>query len=889
MAEEPQNQERQEQLRSQASNDLGRALNQQRELNQAGAEFVTVLREIAEAQKQAADAAAQAAANSSRANIYATAQAAQQKYIADQTKNSVSLASQLSKFSREDLKSKSKRRAFESTYTKALDSQKLLIKEAEKIREEAAYIPGDLKELELDKARALEAQVESSIDLFKQAEKLKRTYSLIGRLQKPFEGIEKIVSSIPVVRELFGELTKMSQKIADTYNETANGWKSFGAGVKQLGKGLLQLTLGAFITGLIRGFSRLSDSVARVQNGLALTTDQATKLSSTLSRYKTGLFTLEQMENAAIGFGTALGSSSVAAGSTYRRVAALAERLGISAEESAKIYSSSVDSLMSFERQTNIIGGTVEKLNEQSRISIRLTDIYRDIAGASGDTLLILNKFPNGVAKAAFEARKLGLNLNQIKGIQEALLDFQSSITAELNAEAIIGKEFNLDRAKYFAYKDDLVNLSKEIYNLTGGIEGYLQMDYYDRSAMAEMFKMTSDQYGDMIMKRAALLKIAEDEKLVGFDMLSQEQQIEALIKKYTGKDFNLSVEDARIKALETLQLTEQAQGAKIFKQQENALGAMNKLSISLEDFGLKIAQMVTVLFNVKNPLDSLATGINSLVSKLDYALTSFGIDLGYQKFKLDEEKYKKESSRYTDEELRGFGISKKEYGSLLKIAGQKISLVTSGEKRNEILEARQAIEKYKEELTAKGIVPTEKEIQRRIEASKKQSELISKNMSTLNKVGNVLAGVYSGIGVSANVAMPGLGDVALGYGTKIATAVGESIQKKLQKSEEYQNFLLEEGERAPEYTVKPKDTAQEVKANDFTIRTHPKDTLKIAGGTKFGDETNQLLEKLIDTVNNSETNKLLQVLVDTVKQGGNVYLDRRKVGESLVLGYSSQ
>ena len=155
-----------------------------------------------------------------------------------------------------------------------------------------------------------------------------------------------------------------------------------------------------------------------------------------------------------------------------------------------------------------------------------------------------------------------------------------------------------------------------------------------------------------------------------------------------------------------------------------------------------------------------------------------------------------------------------------------------------------------------------------------------------------------------------------------LGNMASNSVNKKLQESQEYQNLLTQEGNRVPEY-VKPASAPADpnvpeanpnpnmpnktfgpnmpeanpnipsgntiIPVNDFTIKAHPKDTLVMAGGTKFGDETNQLLEKLIDTVNNSETNRLLQVLVDTVKQGGNVYLDRRKVGESLVLGYSSQ
>lgn len=54
-----------------------------------------------------------------------------------------------------------------------------------------------------------------------------------------------------------------------------------------------------------------------------------------------------------------------------------------------------------------------------------------------------------------------------------------------------------------------------------------------------------------------------------------------------------------------------------------------------------------------------------------------------------------------------------------------------------------------------------------------------------------------------------------------------------------------------------------ELEVEDFTIRSSPKDTLVMAGGTKFGDETNALLRELITAVN----------------AGGDVYMSGTKVG----------
>ena len=56
---------------------------------------------------------------------------------------------------------------------------------------------------------------------------------------------------------------------------------------------------------------------------------------------------------------------------------------------------------------------------------------------------------------------------------------------------------------------------------------------------------------------------------------------------------------------------------------------------------------------------------------------------------------------------------------------------------------------------------------------------------------------------------------------------------------------------------------------NDFTIRSNPKDTLVMAGGTRFGEETNTLLKELIAAV----------------KEGGDVFIDGNKAGMALNLG----
>lgn len=64
---------------------------------------------------------------------------------------------------------------------------------------------------------------------------------------------------------------------------------------------------------------------------------------------------------------------------------------------------------------------------------------------------------------------------------------------------------------------------------------------------------------------------------------------------------------------------------------------------------------------------------------------------------------------------------------------------------------------------------------------------------------------------------------------------------------------------------------SRKINVEDFQIKTHPKDTLVMAGGTRFGEETN----------------KLLRELITAVREGGDVVMDGNKVGYTLSMAGS--
>ena len=58
-----------------------------------------------------------------------------------------------------------------------------------------------------------------------------------------------------------------------------------------------------------------------------------------------------------------------------------------------------------------------------------------------------------------------------------------------------------------------------------------------------------------------------------------------------------------------------------------------------------------------------------------------------------------------------------------------------------------------------------------------------------------------------------------------------------------------------------------EVDAEDFTIKAHPKDTITVMGGTQIGNDVVEKLDQVITAINN---------------MGGDIIMDGRKVGRRI-------
>lgn len=178
----------------------------------------------------------------------------------------------------------------------------------------------------------------------------------------------------------------------------------------------------------------------------------------------------------------------------------MANNLGISGGEAAAL-SGSLARLNdgSLETAGNLTAGA-RSFAEMNNIPVG--QLMGDVAGATEQFALFGKEGGKNIIEAAGYAAKLGTNMATLSGIADNLLDFESSITKELELGAMLGKNINLDRARALAYEGDIEGATRETLAALGGIEEFNKMDYFQKKqtadllgvSVAELQKMATNQ-----------------------------------------------------------------------------------------------------------------------------------------------------------------------------------------------------------------------------------------------------------------------------------------------------------------------------------------------------------------------------------------------------------
>jgi hypothetical protein len=120
--------------------------------------------------------------------------------------------------------------------------------------------------------------------------------------------------------------------------------------------------------------------------------------------------------------------------------------------------------------------------------------VIKDMAEASSETLSFLAKSPMALIKATVEARRLGTTVNSLSKSARGFLNYQDSITSELEASALIGKSLNFQEARAAAYAGDVVKSRELALKQLEKAGDFTKLNVYQQEALAKAAGMTVDE-----------------------------------------------------------------------------------------------------------------------------------------------------------------------------------------------------------------------------------------------------------------------------------------------------------------------------------------------------------------------------------------------------------
>jgi len=193
------------------------------------------------------------------------------------------------------------------------------------------------------------------------------------------------------------------------------------------------------------------------------------------------------------------------------RVALISQKFGISVGDTAKIAQTMKEiGGYTMEQSTNMI--TFASAAAEV-VGVNPKDVMADIAGSAETAAKYFGDNPKQLAKAAIEARRLGLTLDDMAGVAGGLLDINTSIEAQFEAQVLTGKNFNFDQARRLALSGDIEGATKSILSQMGSIDEFNKMDIIQKKAVAEAAGLTVTQLSTALTKQKAIKDMTSEEK----------------------------------------------------------------------------------------------------------------------------------------------------------------------------------------------------------------------------------------------------------------------------------------------------------------------------------------------------------------------------------------
>lgn len=335
-------------------------------------------------------------------------------------------------------------------------------------------------------------------------------------LQKPFEAARKAAEA---KAKALGVSENKTASIADKFKILGASIGGFaGSLTKAFSDPLVIVTSIVGIFGMmVKAALEVDKHMTSMAKNLGISKDGAHILQKNfmIAGYNAGqynknlngaLFTIHSQIEATNSLNEGLGTAGLFTEKQLADHVVLTKQMGLEAETATKLEQLAGLQGKSAEKVTNEIGDQVVKFRQETGIALNFKKIMTEVTKVSGTLSANLGNDPKRIAAAVIQAQKLGISLEQSKKISSSLLDFESSITNELEAELLTGKNLNYEKARALALQGKTTEAASELLGQLGGLDEFQKLNVIQQDAIAKSIGMSADELADSY-KQQELLK----------------------------------------------------------------------------------------------------------------------------------------------------------------------------------------------------------------------------------------------------------------------------------------------------------------------------------------------------------------------------------------------
>lgn len=176
---------------------------------------------------------------------------------------------------------------------------------------------------------------------------------------------------------------------------------------------------------------------------------------------------------------------------------------------------------------------TVSALKAQKGINVDNRKIMEAVGKTTGMVRADLGASTESIATAVYNAEALGLELQQAANAGRQLLNFEESISNELEAELLTGKQLNLEQARLAALTGDQITLQNELAKNFGTYSDFTDMNVLQREALAKAVGMEANELEKVLFKQEVQNRNAEELRAAGREDLANQLEKTTTAEKF--------------------------------------------------------------------------------------------------------------------------------------------------------------------------------------------------------------------------------------------------------------------------------------------------------------------------------------------------------------------